>query len=311
MIRQKAAMTPVVVHWSAPAECPSQAVVEEQVARLVDPAASLEADVVVTAVEGGFRARLRVRGGGSVGERSLEGESCAELARSTAVVLALSAAKLPDAAPPPPPPPVVPAPLLGTAPPRPPRVVRAPAPPSRVPSHPFLLPEIRLLPFASVDVGTLPSPAFGGGLGIYIVPVARLSVGLEGMAWASETVTAPTITGQGARLQPFAADAVGCFALLRGTLELSPCAVVEVTTIAARGVGESPPKSPTATWVSVGAGLRARLGLGRRLALALGVEGLVPTEGQTFQIEVGSTGTPFYSIGPAALRVDLGPELRF
>ena len=90
--------------WSAPPSCPSRDEVVARVARLrpnlTRAASGLRATATVTpAPRGRWRVRLRTEVHGDVGERSLEGRTCALIADATAVVLALASDALPDAPP--------------------------------------------------------------------------------------------------------------------------------------------------------------------------------------------------------------------
>jgi hypothetical protein len=170
---------------------------------------------------------------------------------------------------------------------------------------------LRLRAFGSLDVGTLPSPSPGGGVGVAVAAGDRASLGLAGAFGAGDHGYLPGGT-QGVDFSLFVTlDATGCYALTRGPLEVSPCAVVEVAHLAATGVGAVHDGSATATWVALGPGVRARWELSGAFALALELDGLFPTQGQSFDITGAVGGGVAHVVGAFAARTSIGPEVRF
>jgi hypothetical protein len=290
--------TLATIRWSAPKTCPSEDAVRQRVVELSAPGAAVDADVVVTEVEGGFRGVLRLRAGSSRGERLLEETSCARLAESAAVVLAMSATT-PERDP-------APVPASDPSPPTPARVVPlAPSPP--FPRSPI----VRIRAQASFDVGTLPAPAVGGGLALAFAPGERVAFGLSASLWADRSASVATLPGlprQGATFGLLTADATGCYRFHRASFELSPCAVVELGRITATGFGASHPSDASALWLALGVGATLRWETTRRFALAAELDGLVPTQGQSFVITPKGS---VYTLASAAARFYFGPEVRF
>jgi hypothetical protein len=305
-IRARADGRTWVFRWSAPGDCPDKDVVEARVRALAGPGAELDADATLTSFGGRFHAVLKVRTGTSVGERELQGESCAELVQSVAVVLALSATTI---SPPDPTPPRASPPIVAPSPSPPPQ-------PWSSASHESALPQaarprapfVRITPVATVDVGTLPTPAFGGGADVLIAPGHGVTLGIAGAAWATGRGSLPNLGAQGAKFGLLTADARACYAVIRRVLELAPCAVLELARVTASGFGEVYRDSSTATWTAVGLGVRGRWEISGHFALALELGGIVPTQGQSFVVEQGGT---VHVLGPVAFRGYFGPEVRF
>ncbi len=275
---------------------------------LAGPMVALEADASMTAEAGRLRLVLHVKNGNSVGERVLDGDSCVDLAESAAVILAMSGMSTAVEVPPPvaPPPPPPPAPVVQPeAPPAPPAVTPGPR-----------APFVRVTPVVAFDIGTLPSPAFGGGLAVDAVPGRGFTAGLAGALWGTNAGTATGLAlGQGANFDLITANANGCYSVLRGKLELSPCVVLEFDYVSATGFRTGYNRTGTANWLSVGAGARLRWQPTRHFGVALDVDGIVPTVHQPFAILVtaGSVKTldNVHVTGPIAVRAYLGPEVRF
>ncbi len=284
---------------------------------------ALEAEATVTEALGQFRAVLRVTIGQSVGERVLTADSCDALAESVAVILAMSGGaseqeeppKAPDS-PPSSPPSAVPPASSSAAPTERPQDAAPPAaatfaPRARPapPASPSRDTRVRIAALASVDVGTLPAPALGGGLGVAVTPGYGLAFGVAGEAWAHETGLLGGSASQGASFQLLSADVTGCYAWMhRRRIELSACAIFDVSRLFAAGFGALHDSSATALWLALGAGVTARWELLRAFALSLELYGIAPTQKHSF--DIASAGT-IYSIGVLAFRGSLGPEVRF
>ena len=263
----------------------------------------------MTEAEGRLRLVLRVKSRGFVGERVLEGSSCEELTESAAVILAMSgtagaavasaASRLPpgETAPPTA---ATAAPPVESAPPR---------------ARPFVLsraPILRVSLAAALDVGTLPTPAFGGALSVGVAPGRGVALNLRGTLWASSRGVLAADPQQGGTFDLLSVDATGCYALVHGLLELSPCVMLELERMSATGFGTPNSSSANPLWLAVGAGLEARWEWTRAFALDIVVAGIVPTRGESFAIR-SATGVldNVQRIGLAAARASLGPEVRF
>jgi hypothetical protein len=149
----------------------------------------------------------------------------------------------------------------------------------------------------------------GGGLGVAVAPGYGLAFGLAGEAWAAENGFLPGSATQGASFHLLSADATGCYAWMhRSRIELSTCAIVDVSRLSAAGFGAVHDSSATAVWLALGAGVTARWELFRAFALSLEFYGVAPTQKQSF--DIASAGT-IHNIGVFAFRGSLGPEVRF
>ena len=170
-----------------------------------------------------------------------------------------------------------------------------------------------MTPFAAFDIGSLPNPALGGGLALAALPGSGVAVGLAGALWATEQGTVPSTSRvQGADFKLITGDLSGCYALVRGTLELSPCAILEIATVSATGFGAvSNNPQTSATWFSVGLGARLRWEPTRHFGVALDVDGVIPTLPYHKFVITGAEGGTVYSTQSVAVRSFLGPELRF
>jgi len=309
-----------VVQWSAPVGCPDGDAVRQRVLSLTGSGVGLHAEGVVRGSDSHFHLTLRVKDGAWVGERELDATSCAELADSAAVILALSA-RSPGESPPAIPVPAVttPAPSASAATPPPPAPIPTTRPvPSSAPSASetrHAAPaspgpsRVRIAALGAVDFGTLPHPAFGGGIGVFVAATRHLVFGVTGTVWLAESGDLPGLAGQGADFDLLTGDLSGCYGFRVGPFDVSPCAVVELAHVSATGFGATAADdSPTATWAALGVGGRGRWELGRFFALSLDLEGLAPTQGQSFFISGGGT---VHVVGPVALRAYFGPEVRF
>jgi hypothetical protein len=268
------------------------------VVALSGPAVAVDAEASITEVAGRLRLVLHVKNGQSVGERILEGDSCADLAESAAVILAMSGTAATLGAP-------SPVPL-----PPPPLTARPAEPPQRVALAPAAS-WFRASAVAAFDAGTLPAPAYGGGIALAALPGPRLALGLAGAVWAGDQGTAPNLSPQGAMFNLVTGDASGCYAVVRGAFELSPCALVELAWVSATGVNVPTHRTKTgdADWFSVGFGARLRWEPTGHFAIALDVDGIIPIPPYTeFVIKGGPT---VYTTGSVAVRSYLGPEVRF
>ena len=299
----------IVLHWSAPEGCPDRETVQRRVIALAGPAVGVEADASILQTGGRMRLELHVkRSGNLVGERILEGDSCVELAESAAVILAMSGTTTAFDAPKP------------VAPPPPPPSPRPAAPPPPVPIAPGSGPDssprrgwFRITPVGALDVGTLPEPAIGGGLALAAWLGRGVAVGITGAVWAANQGTlAGASPAQGATFGLITGDASGCYSMMRGTFELSPCALLEVASVSATGFGVSHIRTGNAKWVSVGFGARLRWQPMNHFGVALDVDGIVPIpDYYKYVIHDGPSGGQVYQTGPIAARAVLGPEVRF
>ena len=137
------------------------------------------------------------------------------------------------------------------------------------------------------------------------------ATGLFGALWLDQTGRLTSPSAQGADFALWSVEAFGCYEVLHHrTLGVSPCFLVEVDRMTATGFGARTPKSSSALWLGLGAGVRGRWALSGRLAIALEVDGVVPTARQRFSIDGSPEGTVF-TTSPIAARAQFGPEVRF
>jgi len=293
----------VSLRWVAPESCPDAEVVRRRVVALAGPEVALSADAKISEGSGEFRVVLHVQVRGSLGERVLTAATCEAAAESVAVVLAMSAAPGLPAEPPAPPP-------------MPPRLVEPPQPPppppapSRAP-RPALL---RLSAEGSVDLGALPAPTAGTTLRVTVTPGRHVEAGIAGTLWLDRNGYVPGNPTQGAYFTLLTVDAFGCFGWRpsRRPFEVSPCALVELGRISATGFNETTHATSTALWIGVGLGARGRWELTRWLALAIEVDGVVPTQGQSFRVMgPGTAIQTVHATSVVAGRAHFGPEVRF
>jgi hypothetical protein len=286
----------VALEWSAPAGCPDGEAVRRRIETLAGPGVAVGARAVVTEAPDGYHIALEVRAGGMSGERVLVAPTCEAAAESIIAIVGLAATA--GVSPP------------ATAPARSPEASPAPPPPPATPTAARTGPELRATPEAMLDVGTLPSPAPGAALRVELA-FDRITAGVTGALWLHRDGYLAGSTTQGAHFALQSYDAFGCYALVRSPpVDLSPCIAVEIAAMAADGFGATLPQSSSAVWVAIGVGGRVRIELGRHFALALGLQGVIPTIPQQFRINGSPSGSVF-SVSPVAGRAEVGPEVRF
>ena len=314
---------PIVLQWSAPPGCPSEREVRTEVERVLggppDPASRLFLSARAKVTRGGaqgFHVHLVTDLGGAIGERDLDGRTCAAVANATALIVALTfdptalarkAAPAPAPAPlPAPPPPVPPRPVDEPTLPPPLPVALAPPPPS-VPSPHARRPTFAAGLIGSASVGSLPGVGVGVG-GLLGVLVGRFRADVAVSYWPDKTATLPSQPAVGGHFRLVAADASACYALLRVPLELAPCLGIEAGSMSAAGFGVPSPTSGSAPWIAPWAEALAALPLAEPVWVRLGLGVLVPTVRPPFFL--ASQGT-VYTAGPVAGRATLGVEVRF
>jgi len=270
--------------------------VRRRIETLAGPGVAVGARAVVTEAMDGYHVWLQVRAGGMTGERILIAPTCDAAAESIAAIvgLAATAGALPPA--------TTPTRSLAAPP--------APSPPTTALTARRAGPQFRVAPEATLDVGTLPTPAPGAALRVEVA-FDRISAGVTGALWLHRDGYLAGSTTQGAHFALQSYDAFGCYSVVRSAaIDLSPCIAMEIAAMAADGFGATVPRRSTAAWVAIGVGGRMRIELGPHFALALGLQGLVTTIPQQFHID----GTPSGSVlspSPVAGRAEVGPEVRF
>ncbi len=334
---------PIELSWQAPPGCPQQAAVRERVRALV-PRATLErgrlrADGAITRVGARYRLRLMMRLGDVSGERSIDSDSCGDLAGAAAVALGLllqtgqpaeadpgsatSAGAAGDAG----------AgggagaggsggggissdPAAAAA-----TLEASPAPraaphddddaqrddPGREgAANARRLRVFAIAPQLAFDVGPLPRPslalAVGAGLGFQrweLIGGARLP--------AKQSVGFARALG--ADLDHFALTLDACRAFSAPPFEVAPCVTAGLERLHASGTGPlESTQSADATWLSLGVQAWGRWYVVDWLAFAVGVGARLESARPRIEIEGISEAK---RLGPAALSVRAGPMLVF
>ena len=326
LVAKHAAADDLRLSWHAPPGCPSAERVRDAALRSTGKEARepLEAEA---RVERGDRWRVTIRStrnGTPAEERTVEGASCAAVAEATSVILAIamippgrdaeakakaapereSAASSPD-----PSASASPAPRASTSEGEGPRASTneaaeksAGAPADR---------EAYRRSFAGMaggatDATTLPAAALGGRIGLAWTP-GRARVEIAGSYFSGQSKTTDA-SQAGARFTLLVAGARGCWALLRGAVELSPCAGADVQVMRAKGFGAAQNYDASGAWLSAAGGALVRVPLGSWFALRADADAIVPLSRPTFVVEGDGAVHRPSSIGA---RAGIGAELLF
>lgn len=292
----------VQLTWEAPPACPSQATIESRISSLLETSTEttpVSAEARITRVDDRYRLDLTTSRSGTRGERTLEDSSCAALAESAALIVAMTVdpiAVVDDPIPAPSPSPAPPPPAIVPSPPVVEHIEPARVSPPR--AHSFILSA-----GAGMHAGAFPRPAVAVQLGLGL-ELAR--VRLDAIARWSPRARHPleTPAGAGAAFDLLVAQ-VRAAHLFSGWM--GPAVALEVGRAAAAGYGVSTPLSGSAPWYAVSAGV---LGSVRRGDVGLGAElmAVIPLGRPDFVVEnAGVAHTPA-AIG---LRASLTGEVRF
>jgi hypothetical protein len=271
----------------------------------------IEAHAEVTTVERRWKVVLTIRRGASESERELTAESCASAADATALILALTFGS------PPPPlasrrdagPPVADArtepDVLEPSP---------PAPPPEAPTDDAASPEevtslsarSAFLIFGELagDVGTLPNPSAGVGLGLaWEPPQLRFE--------ASASYWPPVGAGsssQGGTFQMVTLNLRGCLRAELPPFAFGPCIGWEPTWMLAQGYGVAVPLRGSSWWSTVTGDALATLQFSKNFSLRMRVGLGAPTSRPTFAIEGAG---PVHQPAAAALQMGVAGEVHF
>ena len=173
------------------------------------------------------------------------------------------------------------------------------------PSHwRFVLraPELR------VDMGVLPNPSYGMGLGAGLRHDAWRFL-LSGALWLAQDYEPGPFVGYGAHFGRVSGELTVCRGWQFGEFELAPCVLLSLDDVAARGTGVGiSSTNPRTAWLSMGAGVQGLWSLGRSAALVFGVNGRIASSRPHF---VSDSVGEIAQVGPVALGVVLGCEWRF
>jgi hypothetical protein len=226
-----------------------------------------------------------------IGERIVEGESCAAVAAAAAVIVALEL----DAAPPPPaadPPAPLPPPVKN---------LRTVMHPEKVPPD-AIDPEraIGLLRIASgLAAGPLPDPTMS----------IELSAGLLFGLLRAELSARHLLTGSipGASFSLLAGAARICLDRRWRSAGIHACAAAEAGALFARGFGVSDPSRARPAWLAFGAALGASVPLAGPLYLSPAVRAEIPLSRPHFTLD----GRVIHRPSAWSIGADLGVEVRF
>lgn len=297
------------IRWEAPPDCPQESDVRDRIQNLLGSGRHdnhLRAEGTITRMDKRFRLDLVVRVRDLVGTRSIEANSCEDLAGAAAVELGLlihsaKAASEPSRS--------------GTQPPTFPPVrgsepssshsdgtdkpssqgnsdaspkERAPAgekseskadvereakaQPTQVESRRRWHALVQA-PALEVGVGPLPHPVVGVGLSLGL-EYAKWQLQLKGISWQRQSVPAPGFPGYGTDVDRIGATFWGCREFRSSWVGVSPCLTVGLDRVSARGNGRNiVPSTQHATEIPLGAGAQGRLYLGSWIRLLMAVGG--------------------------------------
>jgi hypothetical protein len=331
------ALAELELRWNAPATCPSRSEVLERIERLagsaIDQTDGLSLEGTIEQADGRYRLTLLVRSDGDVRRRVIESEKCADLAGAAAVTVALllgvdmsSIEQATDGA------------QGGTsgaggagagtagtggenqnspdgrkqaggtsgqsAEPEP-----KPVPPpdtSKSSSTGGGAAFILRAPILAADLGPLPHPAFGVGLGAGMRYDAWRII-LAGRYSLKQTVDAPDSGGAfGAELSRLTGELSACYGFRLERFEVAPCVGLALEYLNARGFGEEvTPSSERTIWPAPSAGGVAHWYALESLALFVGITGYVEVSRPRIVIEgLGEVD----QLAPAAIGAMFGAE---
>lgn len=334
------------MRWQAPPGCPQESDVRDRIQTLLGAGrhdSHLRAEGTITRIDRRFRLDLVVRVRDLVGTRSIESNSCEDLAGAAAVELGLLIHSAEAALGPsrsgtqsPTLPPVRGAepsssrsdatdahPSQGTNDASP--AARAPngaksesktevvsaakEPPTEVESQ---RPRHALVQVPVLELGVGPLPQSTRGIGLSLgVEWQNWQLQLKGISWQRQSVPAPGFPGYGADVDRIGAAFWGCRELRSSWFGLSPCLTVGLERVSARGNGRNIAQSTQhAFGMTVGAGAQGRVYLARWIRLLMAVGGQI--ELSRPQISIGGEEPAYqiavYEFAPAALLVAVGLE---
>ncbi|MEC7524889.1 MAG: hypothetical protein VYE22_33725 [Myxococcota bacterium] len=335
---------PSALRWTAPPECPDEAAVRAEVARVLGgewPPSEALAEATTTRTEHGFRLTLATEIDGAVGERVIEGERCEELAAATALIVALmidpvAVTRAPSAPSPlthPSPEPLAPGPVtrigqaltspggsaLAEGPPdrevEPPRVVEVwtEAPPRDGPA-PRREAEETLAGFVGavglLDIGALPNPTPGvaieGGVGVPLIDGRLRALFLSPSAGVS--ADNPEL---GAELMALILEARGCLRPLAEARWVGACVGVAGGAVFGEGFGVSDPSFGVGGWGSGSFGLAVAWSPVRWFDLGLEADLVVPFNPLTFFVIRDGAPIEVFTQPSVTGRFGLSAHVRF
>ncbi len=301
---------PALVRWTGDveADCPSAAEVDTWIERaLGHPPAEHDAlrEVAIAVTrdpEGGLRASLRLAWEDEVEHRTLRGESCAAVARASALIVAVALDPFATAAE------VFPEPEPASEPSPPPAPPTTPPPTTTEPTPPALPRSTwshRLRLGGGIDYRTLPEV---GGRVLVGYAATRGYARLDAGAFYRTPTTAryadrPAVGGT---FQIVAASLRACPRLVAGRVELAVCGGTEIGTLRARGHADVPDVR-WKLWLAGTVDATTAIDVGRRIAVVADFGTTVPILRPRFHV----TGLPpLFRTGAVGLKALVGLEVR-
>ena len=325
---------PVVLRWSAPAECPSAEEVLDEVDRLLGPreGAQKPLDVAATVTlseKGRYRVRMEIPGEDGILAREVEAKSCKALGGATALILAMTidpaavlmakpaspAAPEPEPLPPPNPQPQPPPQPLPNPQPQPLPPPNPQPPPQPLPQPPPLPPPLSpprpgfaILLRALADVGTLPAPSFALGGAIAVLP-GRFRFELGASYFPKRAGRFAALSSAGGDVDVFLGHVAACMAAHASErLTLSACAGLELGRVHGASFGVSSPGEGTAPLLVLDAGGRLATRLAKHASFVVGLD----AGGALLRPELTVTGLgALYTPAPVVIRLSAGLEAHF
>jgi hypothetical protein len=148
-------------------------------------------------------------------------------------------------------------------------------------------------PLLAFDVGVLPAPAWGAGVGVG-AELGPFELALAGLLWLPVSATNSDPEGDGADFGRRSAELSACYRGSIGRFELGPCLKLTLEDVSAQGTGPLvAPTSSEIAWLSAGAFLGARWAPFPKMAPSMAVSltpGLaVATSRPTFAVDRGGS----------------------
>jgi hypothetical protein len=305
----------VSLTWTAPAGCPTQAEVLEQIRNVVGSPVNARDPVEARAVlvpgeRETWKGTLELSVGGQTSTRQVEGETCRAVADAVVVMVALAAN--PDAlrAPPaePPAPPPAPAPLSAA-----PAVPPSATPPARESpvsrSTPAGRRPIALGASFLVAAGSLPGIAPGAEATLGWNP-SRFGLEANGAFLATQRALLAT-RPEGATFWLAHLGARACYEVVRGALDVAPCGGGGAEWTFAQGTGATVPANATGRAAMVSLGGRALAHLTAHIVLRVAVEAALPLARPRFVIHGVDGDETVYQASAIQGRATAGAEIYF
>jgi hypothetical protein len=294
--------------WQAPSECPNEAGVREQIEGLVDAPIdmsaprSVRADGQVTREDDGYHLELVLQDGELVGERTFDGDSCAEVTGAAAVAIALLLRSASEEA-------------AAETTSRDPAAHTSTSNDATDPASEIAQGEERarlevvlLAPTLSAGLGLFSSPSLRLGAGVALEP-GRWRFALTGTWHPDLVLPVAEIPGTTVSASRQTISAAGCHFLLIDVVELAPCLTVSLQFLSAGGTGtDITPSQASTAWLALGPTAYNRLRLGPTFALTtyMGFE----VETARPRLVIDGLGT-VEQMGPLEFTVGMGTEWIF